>query len=248
MAADCGRAGDYMKLGISKKLQDNYSNYYEVGASEWRRLGAQGKVGNIRRLCAGIRHSVVIEIGAGDGAVLRQLSEQNFAVKYFAVEVSESGVRAIFQEKISHLVDCKVFDGYEIPYADNQFDLAILTHVLEHVEHPRALLYDVARVARFVFVEVPLEDTVRLPQDFAFDSVGHINNYSRRSFRRLIQSCGFVIREEIMSNPPLGTYIFKHGIRGRVAYYVKHILLLVWPSLASKIFTYHYSILFEKIA
>ena len=77
-----------------------------------------------------------------------------------------------------------MFDGYRTLYADNQFDLVLLSHVVEHVEHPRLLLYEAARVGKRLFVEVPLEDNVRLSDDFVFDHVGHINVYSRKTMRR----------------------------------------------------------------
>ncbi len=48
------------------------------------------------------------------------------------------------------------------------------------VEHPRTLLHEARRVARHVFVEVPLEHNLRLPRDFAADDLGHINAYTRK--------------------------------------------------------------------
>ena len=43
------------------------------------------------------------------------------------------------------------------PDLDGEFDLGILSHVLEHVREPGELLAEVARVAKAVVVEVPLE-------------------------------------------------------------------------------------------
>jgi hypothetical protein len=64
------------------------------------------------------------------------------------------------------------------------------------VEHPRQLIYEASRVARRVFIEVPLEDTARLPRDFVLDPVGHINFYSMKSIRRLAQSCDLRVTHE----------------------------------------------------
>ena len=160
---------------INAHLSANYEDYYEDGDSEWRRLGAIGKVDNIVSLCRGLPHSSVLEIGAGEGSILNRLSGLDFGEELYALEISPSGVKTIKNKKISRLLECKVFDGYHVPYGDDRFDIAIVSHVVEHVEHPRQLLYEASRVAKYVFVEVPLEDTIRLPRDFVFDKVGHIN-------------------------------------------------------------------------
>ena len=33
-------------------------------------------------------------------------------------------------------METKLFDGYTIPYKNKTFDLVVLGHVIEHVEHP----------------------------------------------------------------------------------------------------------------
>ena len=50
-----------------------------------------------------------------------------------------------------------VFDGERVPADDGAFDLVLLSHVLEHVPDPEALLREAARVSRAVLLEVPLE-------------------------------------------------------------------------------------------
>jgi hypothetical protein len=41
-----------------------------------------------------------------------------------------------------NLAEARTYDGYRIPYGDKRFDLAVLSHVVEHLEHPRLLLYE----------------------------------------------------------------------------------------------------------
>ena len=120
-------------------------------------------------------------------------------------------------------------------------------HVIEHVEYPRKLLYEAKRVAKYVFVEVPLEDTLRLSRDFVFDTVGHINFYSPKTIRRLIQTCNLRVLAQELSNPSKAVYTFRKGRKGLVNYYVKANLLRFLPSLATKIFTYHSAIIAEGI-
>lgn len=233
-------------LASSQYINDNYKGYYKDGDSEWRRLGAMGKAENIMALCGDLHCDNVLEIGAGEGSILKRLSELNFGKQLYAVEISPSGVETIRNRDIPRLVECEVFDGYDIPYEDDRFDLAILSHVVEHVEHPRALLYEATRVARYVFVEVPLEDTFRLSNEFVFDTVGHINFYSPKTIRRLLQSSNLRVLRQITTNPPRAAYTFKRGYRGLLPYYVKQALLMISPVLATKIFTYHGAVICQR--
>jgi SAM-dependent methyltransferase len=232
---------------VHDHVRANYEHYYDGGATEWRRLGAIDKADNIVALCGSLPHASILEIGAGDGSVLNRLAELGFGEKLFAVEISPSGVEVIERRRIPRLVECRLFDGARIPYETDAFDLAVLSHVVEHVEHPRQLLYEAARVARHVFVEVPLEDISRRAADYRPDPVGHINFYSPRTIRWLLQSCDLRVLEQITTNPSKGTYVLDAGRKGALQYHVKQLLLNYAPGLAIKHFCYHESLVAAKI-
>ncbi len=234
-----------IEVKISEHLQNNYEDYYEDGDSEWRWLGALDKVDNIQALCKDLPINTMIEIGAGEGSILKRLSDINFAQELYALEISPSGVETIKNKKIPHLKECTLFDGYSTPYGDKQFDLAVLSHVVEHVEYPRTLLYEAKRIAKYVFVEVPLEDTIRLPEDYHFDKVGHINFYTPKTIRQLIQTCNFKVLNQLTTNPSKEVYTFQKGKKGLANFYIKEFLLKFFPSLATNIFTYHSSVICE---
>jgi len=233
-------------IKVSEHLASNYEEYYEEGDSEWRRLCAVQKAESIITLCSDLPHASVLEIGAGEGSILSRLSELNFGERLHALEISPSGVAAIEGRNIPRLVECRLFDGYDVPYEEGRFDLSILSHVIEHVEHPRQLLYEAARVSRFVFVEVPLEDTLHLPSDFVLDPVGHINFYSRKGIRRLLQSCNLRVLGETVRTPARGAYVHRSGRIGLMKYYVKEALLKLPPGLATMLSTYHGALICEK--
>ena len=97
---------------VSEYLIKNYKNYYEDSDKEWRRLGALDKSNNIFALCSNIPHNKILEIGAGDGAILQQLAEQKFGKELFALEIADTAVNKILSLSISSIVECKWFDGY----------------------------------------------------------------------------------------------------------------------------------------
>ena len=119
----------------------------------------------------------------------------------------------------------------------------VLSHVVEHLEHPRQLLCEAARVARCVVVEVPLEDTWRHPLDYHPSPVGHINFYSRANLRRLVQTCGLAVLRERVSNPPPAVYRHQFPRLGGAAWAVKQALLAALGPLATRMTCYHYTVL-----
>ena len=54
-------------------------------------------------------------------------------------------------------VDRPLFDAdaADMPFADKVFDYVICSHVLEHVEHPDAVVAELTRVAKAGYIEVP---------------------------------------------------------------------------------------------
>ena len=234
------------KLSASKEVKQFYYDYYN-GPSEWRRLGAIDKANNIIRLCNQYPHNSILEIGSGEGSVLQRLSDLEFPHKMFSLEISENAVEITNRRKIKSLIECRLFDGRNIPYEDNSFDLAILTHVLEHVEQPGQILLEAGRVAPYVFVEVPLEDNIRLKKEAAFSKSGHINFYSAKTIIKLIQSSGFEILAQTITNSSYKIYQFQYGAIGILSYLIKEAVLQIFPSrTAAEFFTYNCSLLCRK--
>jgi ubiquinone/menaquinone biosynthesis C-methylase UbiE len=232
--------------GVDSRLQNNYDAYYEEDISEWRTLGAIDKADNIRALCSQYPHASVLEIGAGEGSVLQRLADSGFGQRHFALDISASGVERIRSRQIASLVECREFDGYTVAYENGAFDLAILCHVVEHVEHPRLLINEAARVADYVFVEVPLEHNRRLPRNFVWDSVGHINFYTAQTIRMLVQSCGHEVLGQIQTHPARRAYEYRLGAKGAAIHLIKDLVLRTMPSVAQSMWTYHSSLIFRS--
>jgi len=237
-----------MSLRVGKQFADNYANYYSVrdDLGEWRRLGAIDKAQNIVELCAAFPHEQVLEVGCGDGAVLQRLAAVGFGKRFTGIDISQSAIRAANDRQVEH-AQFEQFDGQDIPFEAGSFDLAILTHVLEHVEYPRKLIYEASRIARNVFVEVPLEDNMRLPRDFALDAVGHINFYKSESIRRLVQSCGAKIICTKLTHSSLPLYVYRKGkVWGSITYWLKELGLKSVPLLMTHLLTYHFSLVYRS--
>jgi len=185
---------------ISEEVKIAYDNFYTNSDVAWRMLGASYKARNIVDVCKNIKPKKVLEVGAGDGSILHFLNEWNFAPELYALEIAQSGVDIIKRRKLSLLKDAQTFDGYKIPYGDDAFDLVILAHVLEHVEHERILLRELKRVAKYIVVEVPKDYRFGVDTRMKhFLDYGHINMYTPTSVRFLLQSEGLEILEDKIS-------------------------------------------------
>ena len=188
----------------------------------------------------------MLEIGAGEGALLQRLADSGFGQRHYALDISASGVERIRGRRIASLVECRQFDGYTVPYANESFDLAILSHVVEHLEHPRLLINEAARVAEYIYIEVPLEHNRRLARDFVWDSVGHINFYTAQTIRMLVQSCGHEVLAQVQTHPSRRAYRYRLGAKGAAIHLLKDLTLRTAPSLAQSLWTYHSSLMIRS--
>jgi ubiquinone/menaquinone biosynthesis C-methylase UbiE len=192
---------------LSDDVKSAYNDFYTKDDSAWRMLGAQSKAANIVAVCKSINPVKVLEVGAGDGSILHFLNDWNFGQELYALEIADTGVDRIRERGLSRLAEAKSFDGYEIPYADDSFDLVILSHVLEHVEHERILIRELKRIAKNIVVEVPLDYRFGVDKRMKhFLDYGHINMYTPTSLRFLLQSEGLkVISGRLSMTPPATT-------------------------------------------
>ncbi|EDM37241.1 hypothetical protein PBAL39_05563 [Pedobacter sp. BAL39] len=244
---------------LDQNLNEAYDNFYTTSNMEWRMLGAKAKAGNIAEVCQALRPEKVLEVGAGDGSVLYYLNEMGFGKNLYALEIAESGVQLIKDRKLSNLKEALRFDGYKIPYEDNFFDLVVLAHVLEHVEHERVLLRELKRVAKYIVVEVPLDYRFGVDQRIKhFLDYGHINMYTPTLIRFLLRSEGMEIEKDKTSMTPVETIkfceftlkntpksLFK-TLRIELEYRVKHTLGLLLGKKKREQFGNAYTVLTRK--
>ncbi len=182
------------QLQIPLDLQAAYNEQYSAQLSPWRELSAKYKVQNIFDVTYGQQFHKVLECGAGEGSILMHLDRAKFADELYAVEISDSGIAAIQQRNLPSLQRVEKFNGYEIPFADQTFDFVILSHVLEHVEYPRLLLRELARVSRYQLIEVPLDYSPTVDRAVQhFLAYGHINIFTPALLRFLLKSEGFTV-------------------------------------------------------
>jgi SAM-dependent methyltransferase len=208
----------------------------------WRAIGARSKGAHVRTLLARaeLAPATIAEIGCGDGSLLVELG-RIATVDGFELSANAAGYAR--DRRVARRVEA--FDGENVPAAGDAYDLAVLSHVLEHVPDPLPLLKEAARVARHVIVEVPLEDnrSARRPAKRKLaEAAGHLHAFDRTAVRRLVKEAGLEPAEELTDPLSYEHLSFFGGpTKGAAKYVVRtaaHEL-----GLAERLFTVHYAVL-----
>lgn len=219
--------------------------------ARWRALGAVGKAAHVIALCAlaGVRPRSTLEVGCGDGALLCALHDRGFGGRLAGVEITQAAVEIARQRP--QIDSVELYDGMRLPDTDGAYDLAVLSHVLEHVPDPAALLAEVARVARAVVVEVPLEANVSARRSGKREhahEVGHLQRLDRDGARRIVERAGLRVACEL--EDPLPLRVHRFFAAGRAAqtragakWALRAGLHRVAPATARRLFTVHYACL-----
>ena len=190
------------EIKIKKSLQNQYDNYYKDKNEKWRHICAEEKAKNILQLSVGYKFSKVLEYGSGDGSILKYLNDNSEIQSLYGAEISESGILSAKGKSITKLEEVINFDGYQLPYKNKEFDMVYCSHVIEHVEYPRALLREIKRVADFMIIEIPLDYYIGVDKNVqSFLDYGHIDVYTPSTFKFLLKSEGFNLLNELNTNP-----------------------------------------------
>jgi SAM-dependent methyltransferase len=219
--------------------------------SRWRALGAVGKADHAIALCAraGVNPANTLEVGCGDGALLCELRRRGFGGALSGVEIIQAAVE--IARSRAEIESVELYDGEHLPAGDGAYELGVVSHVLEHVPDPAALLAEVARVCHTVLVEVPLEanwSARRASKRAHATEVGHVQRLDRGAIRAIVARAGLAIAAELEDPLPLAAHRF--FARGPLAqasatgkWALRSSLHRLCPALARRLFTVHYACL-----
>lgn len=148
-------------------------------------------------------------------------------------------IDAVKNRELNSLKEILLFDGYKIPFDDNIFQYSIATYVLEHIEHERAFLREMARVSNKIIVSVPLEHTRKIMQARkAGKTIGHINFYTKETFRNVLETSGLFVEDLIVYTTSKEYEVFCSPRFGAIKYFLRNLTLSILPKLSGYLFTY----------
>lgn len=137
--------------------------------------------------------ATVAEIGCGAGYSTKTL--QSFfpqTLPFFASDVDQDLVTLTKLQNPT--VTTSVESIYTLSHTNNSFDIVFCLEVLEHLEHPKEALIELARISnKYVVVSVPREPMWRLANmargaywKHIGNTPGHINHWSKRSMQKFV--------------------------------------------------------------
>ncbi|MBF0559229.1 MAG: class I SAM-dependent methyltransferase [Nitrospirae bacterium] len=130
----------------------------------------------------------LLDIGSGNGAVLKTASQMLGGWKLFSYDVVDRFKEEIL--KITNVISFSSTSLETIPFAE--YDLITLWHSLEHMESP---LDTFERLQRYfhdstnILIQVP--DVIRNPFDLAI--IDHVSHFSKDSLLGLLSAKGFIM-------------------------------------------------------
>jgi len=186
-----------------------YQNVYRrnvAAEAEWLQIGAKAKADSVDLLTSTLSRpvDVLCEMGCGTGAVLAECRHRRLARSYIGVDSSKDAldwIRRSYGESI-RLIYHDLDQG--APKLDVFADLVVISHVLEHLNQPEILLAGLRGKCACVMAEAPLENQP-VPRGKAWvrsrlfgqarwdNQAGHVQFFSKASFRELLVRCGWKI-------------------------------------------------------
>lgn len=96
----------------------------------------------------------ILDIGCRNGNLLNLFLKKGF-YNLYGVDISQKAL-----DVVDKRIKTFLSDAHKLPFDDDIFNVVILTHTLEHCEHPEIVIKEIYRVMvnkGVLFIEVPLE-------------------------------------------------------------------------------------------
>ena len=143
----------------------------------------------------------LLDVGCGEGVLTEKWARRLNGGRVVGIDLEDPLLAAEWERRSADNLEYRVMAAENLPFADDEFDVACAIEVLEHVPDPEHTLAEMARCAqRHLLVSVPREPLWRALNLVRGAYVrelgntpGHLNHWSRRSFVRFCARHGNVV-------------------------------------------------------
>ncbi len=143
----------------------------------------------------------ILDIGCASGWFLSRIARTYPDAKCYGVDIHKAAI--VYGQKKYPKLKLVRSDAHNIPFKDNMFDLIVCTEVLEHVEDPQKVLYEMKRLLKKdgkAIIELDSGSLLfsvvwflwRLGQGNVWNH-SHLHSFTVEKLGRLIKKTGFKI-------------------------------------------------------
>jgi SAM-dependent methyltransferase len=219
---------------------------YDVGwDTQWDDMKKFGPMSrHVRRivlkLIRPLEFRTVLDVGCGQGSLLRELIREFPAIEPYGCDVSATAVE-LSRRKVPE-GEFQVLDlvNEALP---RTFDLLVCSEVVEHIEDDVAALRNLRRMCGRYLLITTVQGRMR---SFEPEAVGHVRNYGRRELVDKLGLAGFEVVQRVDWGFPFYSPLYRNvleltGSRGTTGqfgqgrrllatalYYIFHLNLPVW--------------------
>ncbi len=141
----------------------------------------------------------LLDVGCGEGVLIHEWAHR-LEGRVVGIDLEDETIQSEWAKRQAPNLEYKIMKAENLPFADDEFDVATAIEVLEHVPDPEHTVEEMARVAkRHLIVSVPREPLWRMLNmargaymKELGNTPGHLNHWSKRSFVRLLSNYGTV--------------------------------------------------------
>jgi 2-polyprenyl-3-methyl-5-hydroxy-6-metoxy-1,4-benzoquinol methylase len=152
-------------------------------------------------LMARARPQSLLDVGCGEGVLVHRWALEMPQARLVGIDLEEQSIQAGWAEREAPNLEYRTMAAEDLPFAENEFELASAIEVLEHVPDPEHTVAEMARCAsRHLLVSVPREPLWRMLNmargayiGQLGNTPGHLNHWSKRSFTKMLARHGEVI-------------------------------------------------------
>ena len=202
--ADRGARGGEAVTGVTRDAEGT------VTGNTYDKYGSTNPV--VRRLMAGFEGTLeelfrkadpqsLLDIGCGEAVLTHEWAQKLAPRRVVGLDLEDPAIQAEWEKRQAPNLEYKIMKAENLPFADDEFDVATAIEVLEHVPDPAHTVAEMARVAqRWLLVSVPREPLWRglnvargaYIKDLG-NTPGHVNHWSKRAFVALLSRHGEVV-------------------------------------------------------
>jgi SAM-dependent methyltransferase len=144
----------------------------------------------------------LLDVGCGEGVLVEKWARRLRDRRVVGIDLDDPQLHAQWRQRTAPNLEYRVMKAENLPFTEDEFDVATAIEVLEHVPDPAHTVAEMARVAqRWLLVSVPREPLWRglnmargaYLRDLG-NTPGHLNHWSKRSFVSLLARHGEVVQ------------------------------------------------------